>query len=309
LPPGVRFEQAGGVMMHADQVEVTTDMVRRLIDDQFPEWRQLPVHEVVSAGTVHAIFRIGDELVARFPLQPRDPVEARAWLESEAGAAGELAACSPVPTPVPVGVGVPGHGYPLPWAVQTWVPGRDATVEDPARSVAFARDLAGFIRSLRAADTGGRRFAGVGRGGDLRDHDGWMAVCFRESEDLLDVPRLRGLWHELRRPPAAGPDVMSHGDLIPANVLVRNGRLAGVLDGGGFAPADPALDLVSAWHLLDPVPRGELKDGLSCGPVEWARGMAWAFQQAMGLVWYYVESNPPMSRLGRRTLDRILAAT
>jgi hypothetical protein len=28
----------------------------------------------------------------------------------------------------------------------------------------------------------------------------------------------------------------------------------------------------------------------------------------MGLVWYYASSNPVMSRLGRATLDRILAA-
>ena len=27
----------------------------------------------------------------------------------------------------------------------------------------------------------------------------------------------------------------------------------------------------------------------------------------MGLVWYYVDSNPAMSRMGRRTLDRIEA--
>jgi hypothetical protein len=27
----------------------------------------------------------------------------------------------------------------------------------------------------------------------------------------------------------------------------------------------------------------------------------------MGLVWYYVESNPVMSRMGRRSLERILA--
>jgi hypothetical protein len=26
----------------------------------------------------------------------------------------------------------------------------------------------------------------------------------------------------------------------------------------------------------------------------------------MGLVWYYVDSNPAMSGLGRRTLDRIV---
>jgi aminoglycoside phosphotransferase (APT) family kinase protein len=32
---------------------------------------------------------------------------------------------------------------------------------------------------------------------------------------------------------------------------VRGEHLVGVLDGGGFGPADPALDLVAAWHLLD----------------------------------------------------------
>lgn len=295
--------------MHDDQVDVTADMVRRLVDDQFPQWRHLPLRDVVSEGTVNAIFRVGDDLVARFPLRGLDAAEARAWLESEAAAARELAAVSPVPTPVPVALGDPGHGYPLPWAVQTWLPGRVVTLDDPGASVAFADDLAGFIVSLRAADTGGRRFSGSGRGGDLQDHDAWMEICFRESDALLDVARLRGLWRELRRLPRTSPDVMSHGDLIPGNVLVRDGRLAGVLDGGGFGPADPALDLVSAWHLLGREPRERLRHVLACSDVEWARGMAWAFQQAMGLVWYYVESNPSMSRLGRRTLERILADT
>jgi hypothetical protein len=40
--------------------------------------------------------------------------------------------------------------------------------------------------------------------------------------------------------------------------------------------------------------------------VQWRRGMAWAFQQSIGLVWYYAESNPTMSRWGRRTLDRLV---
>ncbi|MFC5815422.1 hypothetical protein [Nonomuraea harbinensis] len=38
----------------------------------------------------------------------------------------------------------------------------------------------------------------------------------------------------------------------------------------------------------------------------WERGRAWAFQQAMGAVWYYAETNRAMSRMGRRTLDRVL---
>jgi aminoglycoside phosphotransferase (APT) family kinase protein len=292
--------------MHADQVDVPVDVVRRLVADQFPQWRRLPLDRVASAGMVNAVFRIGDDLTARLALQAGDPVEVRSRLQSEAAAATELAACSPVPTPLPVALAAPGHGYPLPWAVQTWLPGRDATAEDPATSIAFARDLAGFIAALRAVDSGGRRFSGQGRGGSLPDHDGWLEVCLRESEGLLDVPRLRRLWRTLRGLPAGGPDVMSHGDLVPGNVLVCGGRLAGVLDGGGFGPADPALDLVSGWHLLDG-PREVLRSTLACTQVEWERGMAWAFQQAMGLVWYYAASNPSVSRLGRRTLDRILA--
>ena len=101
---------------------------------------------------------------------------------------------------------------------------------------------------------------------------------------------------------------MTHGDLVPGNVLVSRGRLAGVLDVGGLAAADPALDLVGAWHLLDTGPRQLLRDRLGCHDLDWERGRAWAFAQAMGLVWYYVETNPVMSTMGRRALDRILAA-
>jgi aminoglycoside phosphotransferase (APT) family kinase protein len=134
-----------------------------------------------------------------------------------------------------------------------------------------------------------------------------MQTCFERSNGLLDVARLREVWSVLRELPRGGaPDVMSHGDLIPGNVLVADGRLAGVLDVGGLGPADPALELVSAWHLLEAEPRQALRDDLECGDLEWARGMAWAFEQAMGAVWYYVESNPAMSRMGQRTLARIL---
>jgi aminoglycoside phosphotransferase (APT) family kinase protein len=99
---------------------------------------------------------------------------------------------------------------------------------------------------------------------------------------------------------------MSRGDLIPGNVLVSGGRLAGVLDVGGLGPADPALDLVAAWHLLEPGPRQVLRDDLGCDDLDWERGKAWAFEQAMGVVWYYADSNIAMSRMGQRTLERIL---
>jgi aminoglycoside phosphotransferase (APT) family kinase protein len=117
------------------------------------------------------------------------------------------------------------------------------------------------------------------------------------------------MWGVLRELPPKASDVMTHGDLIPGNVLVCDGRLAGVIDVGGLGPADPALDLVAAWHLLEAGPRQVLRDDLDCDDLEWQRGKAWAFEQAMGVVWYYVESNPAMSLMGQRTLRRILADT
>ncbi|MFJ9907627.1 aminoglycoside phosphotransferase family protein [Streptomyces sp. NPDC101152] len=296
--------------MHANQVTVSPETVRILVEQQFPEWRSLPVRSIAAQGTVNAVFRIGDRLAARFPLEYADVESTRRWLESEAAAARELAGRTRYPTPEPVGLGEPGAGYPLPWSVQTWLPGVVATDDDPGRSPAFACDLAELIGDLRAIDTHGRTFAGTGRGGDLQSHEAWMETCFRNSEELLDVPRLRRLWATLRElPRGSAEDAMAHCDLIPGNVLVSAGRLAGILDVGGFGPADPSLDLVSAWHLLEAGPRQVLRDHLGSDDLEWERGKAWAFVQAMGLVWYYVKSNPPMSRMGHRTLERILTAS
>ena len=295
------------MQMHASQLTVSTEAVRELVSVQFPQWRGLPVRAMMSHGTVNAIFRIGAGLAARFPLQPADVVSTRRWLEAEAAAARRLVGRTRFGTPEPIAIGEPGGGYPLPWSVQTWLPGTVATDQDPSESVALARDLAEFVYGVRAIDTEGRTFDGTNRGGDLRSRDAWMEECFQRSEELLDVAWLRRTWQDLRRLPRTDADVMTHGDLIPGNLLVADGRLTGVLDVGGLAPADPALDLVGAWHALASGPRHEFRAILHCDDLEWARGAAWAFEQALGAVWYYADSNPTMSEMGRRTLSRIAA--
>lgn len=299
-------EGPASVTMHDDQVDVTTEIVAALIQEQFPQWRGKVIQPVSSAGTVNAVFRIGNDLSARFPLRLADAGEALAVLEQEAGASAELAQVSRFPVPEPVALGMPGAGHPMPWSVQTWLPGTVASDVDPSGSDAFAEDLASFIASLRDSETRGRLFSGEGRGGVLAHHDVWIAKCLEESKGLLDVSRLGQAWSHFRELPRTGADVMSHGDLIPGNVLVAGDRLSGVLDTGGFGPADPALDLVGAWHLLQPGPREVLRRTLDCDDLEWERGKAWAFQQAIGVVWYYVETNPTLSGMGRRTLDRVL---
>jgi aminoglycoside phosphotransferase (APT) family kinase protein len=144
--------------MHPNQVDVPLATARTLVTEQFPHWRALPVRRVAASGTVNAIFRIGPSYAARFPL---DPSTTPADLEHEAAAARELLGCTRFPTPAPVAIGAPGHGYPLPWSVQTWLPGTVAVDADPAASVPFALDLAEFIRGVRAIPLDGRTFSGL----------------------------------------------------------------------------------------------------------------------------------------------------
>ena len=302
--------------MHEGQLEVTEDLVRALVVDQLPAYADRPVRLLAQTGTVNAIARLGDDLAARFPLQPDDPGVVRAGLVREAGAAARLAGPIRVPVPEPVALGEPGHGYPLPWSVQTWLAGTDAEAVDPSRSEAFARDLADVVADLRTVPTQGRTFVGerrTNRGGTIADHDAWVRTCLARSEGLLDVTALAELWERLRDlPRGPEPDLTTHGDLIGGNVLVagdgHDARLAGLLDVGGTGPADPALDLVGAWHLLDDGPRVVFRDALRVPDAAWARGTAWAYEQAVGLVWYYRTTNPVMAAQGRRTLARILRA-
>ena len=279
-------------------------LATRLIADQFGDLRRLPVRRLASAGTVNALFRVGDELVARFPFDPAPADE----LRREADAMAEFAAVSPFPAPTPVGIGEPTERYASAWSLQTWIDGAPADHEASGSSQTLVDDVVRLIAALRSAPVGARSFDGRGRGGDLRDHDEWMSECFARSGGLIDVGRARALWQRLRE--LGSPDAlsMSHRDLTPPNLLVERGRLTGVLDSGSFGSADRALDLVAAWHLFDATGRAHLRSELRIGDSEWLRGAAWAFQQAMGLGWYYVDSNPTMSALGLSTTRRLLAA-
>nr|WP_246286037.1 phosphotransferase [Microbacterium pseudoresistens] len=262
------------------------------------------VRALSTTGTENALFRIGADLVARFPLRPAEEDAVR----READALNAFAARCPVNAPRGVAVGAPSDAYPSWWSVQTWVEGEhpEGTGPEPL----LADDLADLIVALRAVDTGGRVFDRRGRGGTLPTHDEWVGECLAQSTGLFDVGHARALWEVLRTLPDPTHDAMSHRDLTPFNLLVsgQSGRhrLAGVLDGGAFGPADPALDLVAAWHLFEAGDRRRLRTRLGSDDREWRRGAAWALQQALGLGWYYAKTNPPMSQLGLRTMGRLL---
>ena len=292
--------------MHPDQLVLSQELAAQLITDLLPGTDPATIRLLPTSATTSTVVRIGEDLAARFPLEPSDPDAARAALTAEHEAMAEFASVCPLPAPGPVALGEPSAEFPMPWSVQTWVPGEVAEPVILEGSDAAADDLAALLLALRAAPTRDRRFQGPGRGGDLTVHEDWVRECLERSRDLLPVDILAARWERWRRLPRRDPDVMSHRDLIPANLLTAGGRLVGVLDAGGYGPADPALDLVGAWHLLDAERRTRLRERLGGSDLEWERGAAWAFVQAIGLVWYYEHTNRTMAELGRSTLRRLL---
>ena len=293
--------------MHEDQVDLSVGQVVDLVRRVFPQWAGLPVTRVSSSGTVSALFRLGDGLVARFWLELRDPGELEADVLREAEAARWLAGVSPVPTPRPVGLARVSADNPFPWAVYTWVRGTVATEVDVAGSAVLARDLAGFVNAMRAQPTaGGRPFGDHWRGGLLADHDHWVTDCLNRSGGLIDTAAVGRLWSRLRGLPRPASDTWCHNDLMPGNLLVEGGRLAGVIDVGTVCVADPAVDLQPAWNLFDAGARAAYRQQLGVDDQEWERGRGWALVQAAGCLWYYRESNPVMSETARRTLQALL---
>jgi aminoglycoside phosphotransferase (APT) family kinase protein len=297
--------------MHADQVDITEAAVRRLVAEQFPQWRDLPVQAVASHGTVNALFRLGAQIVLRFPLQPgRDP-GLRDELRGEQDLARRLgahlrSAGVPLAVPEPVALGEPGDGYPGPWTAYRWIPGESASGERLGDPVLFARDLAEFVRAVHGMDTAGRAWSGTGRGGPLPALDGAVRDALARSTRLTDTVRLTQVWERCLAAPRDAPDVWVHGDLMPGNLLVRGGRLAAVIDLEGMGVGDPAVDLMPAWNLLATGTREAYRDALRVSEATWERGRGWALVQAIVALPYYVQSNTVMTETAQRTLAALL---
>ena len=297
----------GPVKMHVDQVDITVGTVAALVAAQFPQWKHYPIRPVPSAGTVNAIFRLGDEIVLRFPLQPSLDPKRWAALEHEQAIARRMAAHVRWQVPDPIAIGEPGDGYAGPWTAYRWIAGETAasrTVGDPVR---LARDLAEFVRDVHRMPTDGQTWNGRGRGGPLRGRDADVRANLALSTHLTDTVRLAAIWEDCLQPsPQVGPDVWIHADLMPGNLLVRDGRLVAVIDLESVCIGDPAVDLMPAWNLLAPGARDVFRKALGVDDATWERGRGWAIIQAIGALHYYVDTNPAMAETARHTLDAVL---
>ena len=290
--------------MHADEIETDVALVRRLLAGQFPHWADLPIDPVVSYGTDHDIYRLGDELAARLPR-----IE---WATGQAAKEAEwlprLAPHLPLAVPAHVATGYPAEGYPFEWSVYTWLPGEDAngTIDDLNQA---AVDLAAFVKALRQVDVRDahprpRR----GRGAPLADLDEQVRRAIAELGDRVEGDAAVRSWEEsLNASGWEGEEVWVHGDLLPGNLLVVDGRLSAVIDFGGLNVGDPACDLQPAWNVFSGESRMRYRAKLEVDDASWLRGRGWALYQAVSALPYYWDTNPGIIRQASHALAQVLA--
>lgn len=286
--------------MHRDEVRTDAALVRRLIAGQFPQWGDRPVTPVPSGGTDNAIYRLGDELTVRLPRIE----SAVKQVEFEHEWLPVLAKHLPVAVPQPCAVGRPADGYPWPWAVHRWVDGEHPT-EGNTDPQGFAADLGELVAGLRRADTAGAR-TGY-RSGPLSGRDAYLREWTEAARGMVDTDAVLAIWEDaLAAPVWDGPPVWTHGDLLAGNVLVRDGRLRGLIDFGAAGVGDPACDAMAAWTLLDSDSRDVFRETAGFDDATWARGKGWALTFISALT-YYRETNPTMYALAKRAVGAVLS--
>lgn len=285
---------------------IDESLIRRLLAVQFPTWADLPLRPVASAGTDNAIFRLGDSLAVRLPKResaaPQAEREQR-WLP-------KLAPGLPLAIPAPIGAGRPGEGYPWPWSVYPWMEGADAAAEPVSELAEAARDLGGFLAALGRIDAAAGPLAGRenhGRGVPLALLDKRVRNDVTALGAEIDGAAILQAWEQaLAASTHQGPGAWVHGDLHASNLLVRDGRIVGVLDFGLLGVGDPACDLFVAWSILDAPSREVFREVMQIDEAAWLRGRGWAIFNAIIALAFYLRTNPTLCSMSRRTLGQVL---
>ena len=265
----------GSGRRYAVPTAIDADLVRRLVGEQFPRYRELPVAPVVPGGHDNRTFRVGGSLCARLPstsrYAPRLLTE-HEWLP-------RLAGHLPLPIPQPVALGVPGPGYPWHWALNRWIPGEPATRTNICDLRDFAQRLASFLVALQRVDAADAPAPGpenFHRGGDLAIYQAETDRLLDRYGDLIDHSAALEPWRRALGTRWEGNPLWVHGDVTAGNLLVRDGQLHAVIDFGQLAAGDPACDLTVAWTLLDADSRAIFRATLQLGDSVWQRARGWA---------------------------------
>ncbi len=259
---------------------INVELVRRLLEAQFPQYAALPLEAVQPGGWDNRTFRLGQELSVRLP--SAEPYVAQ--VEKEHCWLPRLAPRLPLPVPAPLAMGAPAEGYPWHWSIYKWLEGEPATTASIADLPAFAGSLALFLAALHRIDATDGPAAGshnFHRGGRLAVYDTEARAALSALAGRIDAASAAEVWAAALSSEWHHQPLWVHGDVASGNLLVKDGVLYAVIDFGSSAVGDPACDLVMAWTEFSGDSRTVFRAELPFDDDTWRRARGWALWKAL----------------------------
>lgn len=281
-------------------LEITEELVRDLIAEQFPRYAALEL-EWAGGGWDNEMYRLGDDLAVRLPRRAMGAdliaVEQR-WLP-------RLADRLPIATPAPVAIGQASPRFPWSFSIVPWFGGDTADVSPPAASE--AERIAAFLLALHepaptTAPTSPVR--GVPLPELARRVDELLSRA--AARDTIEPEPLAAVWRNGLAAGAAEGRRWLHGDLHAQNFIVDDRRLVAVIDWSDLCAGDPATDLVAIWSLFDDAAvRRRLLTEVATDAAMQARGAAWAAYFGLLLIDAGEVNSAPHARQGYTLVERL----
>jgi aminoglycoside phosphotransferase (APT) family kinase protein len=238
--------------------------VRALLAEQFPELDASSA-KLLGEGWDNSAWLVEGRWVFRFPRRQI----AIPGVERELAVLPRLAPLLPVPIPEPQFVGRASERFQWPFFGAPHLPGveaADAELSDGAREELGA-ELGRFLRALHDVELDVELPRDPNRRADMPFRVERARTCIAEAADLFHPSqRIEELLDEAAQLPPSEDAVLVHGDLHQRHVLIREQRLAAVIDWGDVCVGDASIDLQLAWCLLPPAGRERFVE--EYGPID-----------------------------------------
>lgn len=290
--------QEWGVAFPPADFDASATTASALVERFAPQFSHLPLGERFE-GWDNVTYRLGVTHGLRLPrlrgAVPLLEIEQR-WLPGLK---------LPVAVPVPVVCGHASDVYPAPWSIFEWIDGVDASVE--ALGADGRRDLGAALAALHVPAPAQAPVC-EWRATPLAARAEEFASRVDEAPASIDKDLLRDVYSQgavlQAELMASGPAVWIHADIHALNLVVRGGRLVGLIDWGEMSAGDRLVDLGQVWVLVGEEALGDVLDsyGARLGPDEWVVLRAHTADAALRLSG---SGNPAHSQRGWRALAEL----
>jgi len=288
-------------ILHEGQIKIDDIIVKKLIMEQFPQYKDLPILEYNTTGTVNAIYRLGNDYYVRLPiLEIYDKDVLR-----EYNILNYISNKISINIPQIIGIGKPNELYPYNWAIHNWIEGDCYDNNKITYFQDIISELVYFINELHSIDV----FENAPKAGrkPLMELNSLTIESLNNSKEEIDYKKAIKIWEILVNTSLWDNNpVWIHADLLKPNIKIKNNHIIGIIDFGSAGIGDPAFDIIPAWAVFNKECRDIFRDKLNICENTWNRGCAYALHQAALIIPYYRNNNKSFVKNAIETINEII---